>query len=154
MGKLVSYVNITDNSELFRNASEQAVLAALEAIGNQVVSIAKQNLNGPPMRVDTGLLRNSITHAVSGKPAAIRSYHAEYANKAGTKQGVGFYSGNAPEELIGRKAVYIGSGVDYAVYVHEGTRKMEPNRFLKRAIEENHDEFKKIAKEQFENADG
>lgn len=154
MGRLVSHINITDNSALFRDASETAVLAALEAIGNQVVSIAKQNLDGPPMRVDTGLLRNSITHAVSGEPPKIRSYHADHTNKAGTKQGVGFYSGNAPNELIGRKAVYIGTNVSYATYVHEGTRKMAPNRFLKRAIEENRDELKDIVREQFENAEG
>lgn len=28
-------------------------------------------------------------------------------------------------------AVYVGTNVEYAYWVHEGTRKMDPNRFLK-----------------------
>lgn len=110
---------ITDNSELFRNASFAAKIAALEAVGNQVVSDAKDNLEDDPRRVDTGRLKNSITHAV-----------------------------------VDDTAVIIGTNVEYAIYVHEGTRKMEANRFLKRAIDEHRDELKDIVREQFENAQG
>lgn len=34
-------------------------------------------------------------------------------------------------------AVYIGTNVEYAPYVHEGTVKMAANRFLRNAIEKN-----------------
>ena len=39
-------------------------------------------------------------------------------------------------------AGYIGTNVEYGIYVHEGTRRMAPNRFLKNAIEHNKDEIK------------
>lgn len=41
------------------------------------------------------------------------------------------------------KAVYIGTNVDYGIYVHEGTVNMTPNRFLKNAVENNRDQIKK-----------
>lgn len=44
-------------------------------------------------------------------------------------------------------AVYIGTNVEYAPYVHEGTYKMAPNRFLRNAVERNADEYKKIIKD-------
>jgi len=39
------------------------------------------------------------------------------------------------------KAVYIGTNVEYALYVHEGTSKMAPNRFLKNAVERNKEQI-------------
>ena len=45
------------------------------------------------------------------------------------------------------KEAQIGSNVEYAGYVHEGTYKMEPNRFLKNALEKNADEIKAILNE-------
>ncbi len=45
----------------------------------------------------------------------------------------------APDE----KAVYIGTNVEYAVYVHEGTSRMDPNRFLKNAVEKNTDQIRR-----------
>ena len=44
-------------------------------------------------------------------------------------------------------AVYIGTDVEYAIYVHEGTRKMAPNRFLKNAVVKNKEEYKAIAEQ-------
>lgn len=45
------------------------------------------------------------------------------------------------------KAVHVGTNVDYAIYVHEGTRKMEANRFLKNAFEKNADQVRSKLKE-------
>lgn len=42
-------------------------------------------------------------------------------------------------------STYVGTNVEYAIYVHEGTRKMAPNRFLKNAVVKNKDEYKAIA---------
>lgn len=39
------------------------------------------------------------------------------------------------------KAVYIGTDVEYSTYVHEGTSKMQPNKFFRRAVEENKDQI-------------
>lgn len=41
------------------------------------------------------------------------------------------------------QAVYIGTNVEYAIYVHEGTSRMEANRFLKNAVDRNQDQVKK-----------
>lgn len=43
------------------------------------------------------------------------------------------------------EAVYIGTNVEYAPYVHDGTMKMAANRFLKNAAERNSAEYKAIA---------
>lgn len=59
MGSNVSNVRLTDNTRLIKNATDQQIGAALEAIGLKVEGYAK--LICP---VDTGRLRNSITHVV------------------------------------------------------------------------------------------
>ena len=41
-------------------------------------------------------------------------------------------------------AVYIGTNVEYGIYVHEGTYRMEPNRFLRNAAEKHLGEYKQI----------
>lgn len=53
-------LNLTDNSDEISAALEGAVLRALERIGSQAEGYAKDLCP-----VDTGRLRNSITHAVS-----------------------------------------------------------------------------------------
>lgn len=40
------------------------------------------------------------------------------------------------------QAVYIGTNVEYAIYVHEGTSRMEANRFLKNAVDRNQEQIK------------
>lgn len=45
------------------------------------------------------------------------------------------------------KAVYIGTDVEYALYVHEGTSKMMPNHFLRNAVERNRDQIKNYFEE-------
>lgn len=47
-------------------------------------------------------------------------------------------------------AVYVGTNVEYAVYVHEGTVRMAPNRFLKNAFERNAGQLKDKMKEALE----
>lgn len=50
------------------------------------------------------------------------------------------------EVVDDEKAVYIGTNVEYAIYVHEGTSKMDPNRFLKNAVSRNMDQIKDYIK--------
>lgn len=52
---------------------------------------------------------------------------------------------NSITNTVQDNAAYIGTNVEYAIYVHEGTRKMTANRFLKNAIVKNKDTFKAIA---------
>lgn len=102
-------IKLTSHISEVKNATDEAITRALEAIGIQCSSHAKEELTNDPVRVDTGRLRNSITSTVQGN------------------------------------AAYVGTNVEYAIYVHEGTRKMRPNRFLKNAVVKNKDEYKAIA---------
>lgn len=68
-------VNITSNRELIENASDEAIERALEAIGLQCEGYAKMLCP-----VDTGRLRNSITHTVDvAERKAIIGTNVEYA---------------------------------------------------------------------------
>lgn len=106
-------VIITDNSKdvIAEMISQKAV--ALEAVGLTAEGHAKLELENDPRRIDTGRLRNSISHAVDGDDA------------------------------------YIGTNVEYGIYVHEGVRypsgnTMKPNRFLRNAVEKNIRQYKDI----------
>ena len=69
VGQMGINVKITDNSGEYLKALEEVKERALEAVGIQAEGHAKVELSNSPERIDTGLLRNSITHAVSGKSA-------------------------------------------------------------------------------------
>lgn len=118
-------VKITDNTSEVLEALKQAIENGLEAAGVQAEGYAVLNLENNPRRVDTGLLRNSITHAVAGKGAAKSSYASDDGTKSGSYSGVA--SGEEGKEVI------VGTNVSYAGYVHDGTSRMAPNRFLANA---------------------
>ncbi len=123
-------ITITNNSGKIGEELEAAILRALEQCGEQAEKYAKQLAP-----VDTGLLRNSITHAIDGQAAAIQTYHADKGSnrtKTGKRKsakakdagsvGFGMYSGTAPkEEGNGRRAVYVGTNQEYAIYQELGT---------------------------------
>lgn len=68
-------IEITDNSSLVREEFQAACLRALEKCGLTAEGYAK-----PLCPVDTGNLRNSITHqVVSGEPAVYIGSNSEYA---------------------------------------------------------------------------
>ena len=143
----MSSFKFTDNSDKFIKGMEEAVDRALTAAGTQASSLAKRELQKSPERLDTGLLRNSITYAVSGKAPAISSYRGDRPSKY-KKNGIipsGSYSGTASNDPKDHQAVYVGTNVSYAPYVHEGTSKLKPpNRFLKNAVMDNQAELKAI----------
>ena len=109
-------VEITnDNTEEIKRRTAAAIRRGLEAVGIQAASNAKVEITMDPVRVDTGRLRNSITHAVQDE------------------------------------SVYIGTNVEYAIYVHEGTSKMAPNRFLKNAAVRYKVDYKDIFEQMLKN---
>ncbi len=67
-------IKLTDNSNLFINAKDDAIERALEVIGLKAEGYAK--ILCP---VDTGRLRNSITHTRGGKETEIIGTNVEYA---------------------------------------------------------------------------
>lgn len=145
--KIEGIVDIQDNSDLFIAAVEAAAETALDAAGSQAATLAARELQRSPSRIDTGLLKNSITWAVGGKPAAISSYSADRPSKTtGKMPDSGSYGGTAPADTGKTRSVYVGTNVEYAIYVHEGTSRMAPNHFLKNAISKNRGELSEIMK--------
>ena len=152
--RIEGIVDIQDNSDLFIAAVEAAAETALDAAGMQAATLAARELQKTPSRIDTGLLHNSITWAVGGKPAAISSYSADRPSKYNENDVwsilqaalTGSYSGTAPADTEKTRSVYVGTNVEYAIYVHEGTKRMAPNHFLKNAISKNRGELSEIMK--------
>lgn len=118
-------LKITSNRELIENATEEAIARALEAIGLQCEGYAKGELSKPKEHadgrvrpnVDTGNLRNSITHTVN----------------------------------VEEQAVYIGTNVEYAAYVEMGTSRSRSYPYLKPAVVDHAEEYKRIAEEFLKN---
>lgn len=129
MGVELSFSIKTDNADKVCKELEAAVERALEICGGKAETYAKKLCP-----VDTGLLRNSITHAIGGKSPAVQSYSASKGNKSGS------YSGTVGSP--GDNTVYIGSNVEYAAYneLHHRTN----SGFLRKACENHKDEYKAV----------
>ena len=101
-----------DNSKEISEDIKAALLRAMETCGLVAEGYAKKLAP-----VDTGNLRNSITHDVDdGEPAA-----------------------------------YIGTNVEYAPYVCLGTIHMKAQPFLKPAVADHANEYRKIIENELKN---
>lgn len=110
-------IKIDDHTDDVMKALEEKMKLGLDLAGEVIEGHAKEDCP-----VDTGLLRNSLTHAVSGQAASIGSYHAERTSTGQSaltgstgSVGIGRYSGNigSSDDMC----VYVGSNVEYAPYV-------------------------------------
>lgn len=133
------FVKVVDNSPLLKAELEQKIPTALEAVGLQAEGYAKLAMEG---HNDTGLLRNSITHALGGYAPAIGTYSADKPKP--NKKNSGSYSGTLPADEPNYDKVYIGTNVEYARYVELGTSRTDPVGFLKSAMSGHTNEYKKI----------
>lgn len=133
-----------DNTDEVLSKMEKAIERGLEAIGMTAEGHAKKKIT-QAKAVDTGRLRNSITFAVSGKSANISSYSGDHGEEGGT------YSGTAPNDK--EKAVYIGTGVEYAIGIETGShRKAGGVHFLQDAATGHTDEYKRLMEDSMKNA--
>ena len=136
-------VDITDNTAQFRDAAERAMARALELIGGKAETYAKQEITNVGA-VDTGALRNSITHAVEGESVTVGS-NMEYSPYI--ELGTGKDYSPPPEwmEAHGKR----GKGRDKWFYQdaqgnwHIGYPQ-KPRHFLRPAVENHLDEYKNI----------
>ena len=139
-----------DNTDEVLSKMEKAIERGLEAIGLTAEGHAKKVLTKAVYTGDkdyplTGRLRNSITYAVSGKKAAIQSYGGDHGEEGGA------YDGTAPDDK--EKAVYIGTGVEYAPGIELGThRKAGAVHFLQDAAANHADEYKRLMEDSMKNA--
>lgn len=122
-----------DRRQEVLTALEEQVKTGLKAVGMQAVS----DVTRDPIPVDTGLMKNSITYAISGEPPAIGSY-------MGSKGKSGSYSGSAPEDKV--PTLYIGTNVHYAKYLEFGTSKMTARPFMMPKLKANLGHYKEILK--------
>lgn len=136
-------IKFIDNSNLVLRDMKAAVERALTRCGMEAEGYAKDL-----SPFDTGLLRNSITYAISGKPPAQLTYKADKPAKDG-KIKIGRYSGNAPDDTV--KSVYIGTNVEYAVDQEIGTYKISPNPFLKPAVADHAQTYRNIIEDEMKN---
>ena len=105
-------IKFTDNSKEVSDNIKAALLRGLETCGLVAEGYAKKLAP-----VDTGNLRNSITHDVDdGEPAA-----------------------------------YIGTNVEYAPYQELGTIHMAAQPFLKPAVADHANEYRKIIENELKN---
>lgn len=150
-------LHVEDKSEEALKALGKALERGLTACGMQAERTAKQRCPvgnpkhwNPPKPKGSyigGTLRNSITYALDGEGPHVQTYKV----KNGDKQVSGSYDGQTPKEGNGLRAVYVGTNVYYAPYVEMGTSKYPKERpFIKPAIVDNRDEFKRILQEALE----
>ena len=100
--------------------------------------------------VDTGRLRNSITYALAGEETHVKSYKAN-KKKAGEKERKTYtYEGTADGEK--GSGVYIGTNVEYAVFVENGAQGRTAVHFLQDAAANHSDEYKRLMEDSMKNA--
>lgn len=124
-------VDVTSHKDEYLDALKQAEARALEIIGLRAERHAKEYCT-----VDTGRLRNSITHATSESKGA-----DVYMDNHGQQ----FFGGSAngtPKE----GEVYIGTNVEYAPYVELGSSRQKPQPYLAPAVQRHIEEYKQILK--------
>lgn len=158
------HIEITDNSGKVKEEFEAAVLRALEKCGLTAEGYAKKLCP-----VDTGNLRNSITHQVDpGEPAAYVGSNSEYAAYVelgtgkyypGGRQGWWVYvkgsdppKGKKPgkiytkEEAVRIMMALRRKGLD--AHITDGS---EPKPYLKPAVADNVGTYRKIIEDELKN---
>ena len=134
-------IEINDHTDDFTDEFYAAVFRGLEKIGITAEAYAKLALSTPKEHkdkektvrpnVDTGRLRNSITHAI-GTDRGKETYTDDKGHA---------YTGGAARAAPEDNTVYIGTNVEYAAYVEMGTSRSKAYPFLQPAIENHKDEY-------------
>jgi hypothetical protein len=127
-----------DNTKDYLQQLSAGLARALEQIGMTAEGYAKA-----ACPVDTGLLRNSITYQVAGGQINVSSATDNKGNGSIT------YNSNSNKGYASEKAVYVGSGVEYAEYVETNDRAHHKNgraHFLRDSASKHLGEYEKIVR--------
>jgi HK97 gp10 family phage protein len=127
-------IKFENNSAEFQNVLKQNEEKILYAMGVKGVEGAVDAISGRysvNKAVDTGRLRASISFVTAGGQKGTGESPVANSQSGDT------LSGKAEE-----KTVIIGSNVEYAEYVHDGTSKMDGRPFLREGIDRTKDEMK------------
>jgi hypothetical protein len=120
-----------DNRDKFNKEFEEKLDGVLMAVGAFVESEAKEELENDPRRIDTGRLRNSISFATK------KSHQSPRYTSHDGHDVVREEDGAKESDVDEKNVVVVGTRVEYAMHIHEGTTQLTPNRFLKNAITKN-----------------
>lgn len=104
---------VEDNTEMVLREFQSKINVALEKVGLKAEGDVVGYMTAENI-VDTGRLRNSISHTIDN----------------------------------GEKAVYVGTNVEYALYVHEGTSRMAGRPYLTQPIQQHLGEYGEIVEEE------
>ena len=156
-------IDIQDNTEEFKKEFGEKLKTALEAVGMQAEGNAKLEIENLPRRVDTGLLRNSITHRVINENSVVigsNTYYAVYVHEGTGKYAVNgstsdgwwvYVKGSTSSKISAHGKRYTEAQARRIVAFLKSkgldahmTQGMKPNRFLTNAMEKHRDEYKKI----------
>lgn len=140
MSDITYTVKIESNLDLAEQELDKAKEKCLYAMGVLATAGAVESISGHynpnNLAVDTGRLRASISFiTASGEQG--RGSSAVIESKVG-------------DVLIGKAqkdSVYVGSNVNYAEYVHDGTSRMAGRPFLREGIDRKKEEIEKTIKE-------
>lgn len=120
----------------FGKAMGRALYAiGVTAQGDIVKYMSKPDFTGRDI-VDTGRLRGSISFVTPEEESGVYDNNAE---------GSDALSGKGLENTV-----IIGTNVEYADEVNNGTKKQKGRKFMENGIEPNWDKYKDLAKEVFE----
>lgn len=126
-----------DNTKVAKEELEKHKLRILRLWGSKAVEKSVDAITGNagiPSAVKTGRLRASISYILPDGEQGSKEDSSENQH-AGDK-----LSGKADEN-----SVIVGTNVEYAIYVHEGTSKMPARPFLRLAIDNMKDDAKEMA---------
>lgn len=133
-------ITIKDNTKDFMEQVVQKMPLILDGVGKVAEGYAKEDCP-----VDTGLLRNSLTYAISGERPVISSYSADKEDEKGVIQ-TGSYDGAMPaEEMPQCYSVCVGSNVKYAPaqeYNESYHHKVGKAHFIRDALQDHKSEYK------------
>ena len=128
-------VTFQNNAGIISAEKEKAIQRALYAIGVKAVEGATDAISGRygvDPAVDTGRLRASISFVTASGEKGDGGYIAPNSKQSDK------VSGEAPEN-----AVIVGSNVEYAEFVHNGTSRMPGRPFLREGIEQTKDDMQR-----------
>lgn len=126
-----------DMSKMVKEEAEKATLKILRLWGSKAVENSVDAISGNAgidSAVDTGRLRASLSYILpdgTGGDSGMLTLNQQLGDKL---------SGKADEN-----SVIVGTNVEYAIYVHEGTEKMPARPFLRLAIDNMKDDAKEMA---------
>lgn len=129
-------IEVKDNSATLKKAEGEAIERALYAMGTKALEGAVRSISGKytedNFAVDTGRLRASLSFITpSGDMAKVPPSMPRADNPPVEES----KSGDKLKGLAENKTVIVGTNVEYASYVHNGTKRMRARPFLREGID-------------------